>query len=307
MNILVLGGNGFIGRSIVNALKQKGLSPVIASRKPVEQTQIAIKMHCVQSPDHWLEIIRQFDVVINSVGILRERGWGKDKESYERVHTKAVAALAQACAVANVRLIHISTFGLSASAASRFIRSKWAGEQAIFASNASTSIVRVSLLDGEGGYGAKWFRRLSKWPVQFVMSAPGMMAPLQVSDLGDAVASLTASKKTPQIVELGGADELTIAEYLTLLRASTGRATAIQLIIPKWFVRLASHLFDVLNWTPLSYGHYELMQGRNVPVANDLPRLLGRSPRPLGEGMPFGRLANWQIKTVSAETKSDNS
>lgn len=70
-------------------------------------------------------------------------------------------ALAQACAKLNVRLIHISVIGLTNLAKSRFIRSKFAGEQGILSSGAQAILVRPSLLDGTGGYGAKWFRRLA--------------------------------------------------------------------------------------------------------------------------------------------------
>lgn len=136
--------------------------------------------------------------------------------------------------------------------------------------------MRPSLLDGEGGYGAKWFRRVATWPLQFVMQSDGLVAPLQVTDLGEAVAHLCFNQqKWPQIIELGGNDVLTIAQYLAKLRAINKPKPALQLAMPKFIVRVVSHIFDVFALTPLSFGHFELMQGYNVPAVNSLPSILG--------------------------------
>ncbi len=284
MQVLVLGGNGFIGRNIVAKLKEQGAQVLISSRKVSKQSnQLQVKMHNMQQTDDWLPLLKNIDVVVNAVGILRER----EGESYADVHTLAIESLADACAQLGVRLIHISAIGLTASAKSNFIRSKYWGEQAIIASGADAIIVRPSLLDGEGGYGAKWFRRVASWPLQFIMQNDGinqgLVAPLQVIDLGEAVANLCLKpQKWPKVIELGGNDVMTIPEYLTKLRAANTPNPALQLAIPTFIVRISSHIFDALALTPLSFGHFELMQGYNVPAVNGLPALLGRKPSVVG-------------------------
>lgn len=281
LKILVLGGRGFIGSQIVTYLKPQA-DVVIGTRQsvnnPMEKT---VNLHKLTKTQSWLTIIKGFDIVINSVGILRERLG----ESYQAVHTDSVAALANACRQMNVRLIHISAIGLSSRAKSRFIRSKYFGEQAILNSHARATIVRPSLLDGEGGYGAKWFRRVASWPIQFVMQSNGLVAPLQVTDLGQAVAriALTPETEAPAVVELGSINRYSIPEYLLLLRQKKTPKSAVQISVPKYLVKIVSHLFDLLHWTPLSFGHFELMQGYNVPSSNLLPVLLGRQPSALGE------------------------
>ncbi len=281
MRVLVLGGNGFIGRNIVVKLQAQGAQVLVGSRNASKQgNAIQVKMQNMQQADDWLPILNDVDVVVNSVGILRER----KGETYASVHTFAVESLADACAKLGVRLIHISAIGLTASAKSNFIRSKYWGEQAVLASGADAIIVRPSLLDGEGGYGAKWFRRVAAWPLQFVMQSKGLIAPLQVTDLGEAVANLLMQNiQTPSILELGGSETLSIPAYLQLLRQRSGKTSALQISAPKWAVRAVSHIFDVFAWTPLSFGHFELMQGYNVPAKNWLPILLNRAPTLAGE------------------------
>jgi NADH dehydrogenase len=280
MNVLVLGGNGFIGSAIVDALYKLNINVLIGTRKRAPGSRIrTVHMQNMTNANDWPVILKNVDIVVNTVGILRER----KNETYEQVHQIGVKTLADACQKLGVKLIHISVIGLKQEAKSRFLTTKLAGENAILTSGADAVIVRPSLLDGEGGYGAKWFRRVSTWPIQLIMQSEGLIAPLQVKDLGEAVATLCQMnfKDMPRVVELGGSDTLTIPQYLKKLRKKTN-FPAWQLAVPKMLVRVVSHLFDVLHWTPLSFGHYELMQGYNVPTNNLLPRLLGRAPTEVG-------------------------
>jgi len=283
MRVLVLGGAGFIGRHVAGALVARGHTVIIGSRRPRRAAERlpAPLLACVRreahlerllSPEAWNAVIGDADVVVNAVGILRERG----AETYARVHHLAPGALAAACARGAVRLIHISALGLHESAGSRFIRSKLAGERAIAACGTNYSIVRPSLLEGEGGFGARWLRRLAALPLHCTPAdARGRIAVMHVADLGVAVAVLCEmiSLMRWHEVELGGTTALTIAEYMHALR---GRP-ALHIAAPAWLARLASHLCDVLHFSPYSYGHLELMRRDNVPRDNLLPLLLTRA------------------------------
>lgn len=106
------------------------------------------------------------------------------------------------------------------------------------------------------------------------------------------------------MIELGGNDVLAIEQYLTKLRIQTNKTMALQIAVPIIVVRLFSHIFDIFAWTPLSFGHFELMQGYNVPAKNMLPILLGREPSDMGIKLKL----NWsdlqpeklkQIKSIS--------
>jgi hypothetical protein len=58
----------------------------------------------------------------------------------------------------------------------------------------------------------------------------------------------------PTIVELGGDDVLSIPDYLQLLRVRRGSLRALQIAMSRVLVRVAGHLFNLLNWAPLSFG-----------------------------------------------------
>ncbi len=294
--VLVLGGAGFIGRHAVAALVANGVDILIGSRQPQRidkrlpssaQHFPRIEVHferCLQQLD-WQALIKDVDVVLNCVGILRQRG----AATYARVHLQAPAALAAACADAGKRLVHVSALGLDASAKSRFLTSKLAGERAIKGSKADWIIVRPSLLDGEGGYGAWWLRLVAKLPV-FAMpaDAQGKIAALDVADLGEALTRLcVASSEQLRLAssrefELGGEQALTLENYLRALRARFSSRPALRIPVPGLLARLVSHICDVLHATPFSFGHWELLQRDNLPTENRLAELLGRAPKRLG-------------------------
>lgn len=285
--VLVLGGTGFIGRHVVAALHAAGARISIGSRHPGRHVSAypfarlqPVRFEHLLEPQAWAGLVGEVDVVINCVGILRQR----PQECYDDVHHRAPAALAAACAQAGRRLIHTSALGLHEGARSRFLSSKLLGEHAIRASGCDHSLVRPSLLDGEGGFGASWLRGLSRSPVHFIpRGARGGIAAMTATDLGKAYAALAAlpSLAGHREVELGGVRHYAYAEYLRELRAGYTDARPLQLPLPNWMARLGAHACDALHFSPFSFGHWILLQRDNLPAPNRLPELLGRAPSPI--------------------------
>ncbi len=286
--ILVLGGRGFIGRHVVDTLRNRGHRVVVGSRYAGQDGEtLKVPFHLQANQAAIVKQLSRFDVVINAVGILRER-WG---ETYDLIHHRFVEQLANACAKHHIRFIHVSVLGLHNTFQSRFLTSKRLGETAIKKAGGDFIVVRPSLIDGQGGYGAKWFRRVAKWPFHFLPSnARGVLAPIHVLDLAMAIAVLSENKDIlggDRIVELGGRDRLTTFEYLALLRGKPPVAT---FRIPAWIARLFAHVCDCLHLTPLSFGHYELLKFDNVPNINRLTDLIRTKPRELGVESVNGKL-----------------
>lgn len=293
MKILVLGGSGFIGRHVVLALIARGHQVVVGTRDPAFAARKlsqgardcelrAVRFERFITPGLWDPLLKDIDVVVNCVGILRQRG----RETYERVHHLAPAALMKDCTRLGVRrLVHVSALGLRADARSRFLTSKLLGEQAVKASGLDWSIVRPSLLDGEGGFGACWIRRLARSPLHFVPAdAKGRIAALDVGDLGEAIAALceTVDRNDLAEVELGGLMLRTLGQQLAAQRRAYGYLPALCLSLPPWLARAASHACDFLHFSPFSFGHLELLRRDNAPRVNLLPYLLKREPRAIG-------------------------
>ncbi len=282
--VLVLGGYGFIGRHIVEALEVLGAKVLIGTRKrPVSPRERQVSLHrLIQRPARHAELLRDVDVVINAVGILRQR-W---RENYDDVHHRAIAELAHACAAKGVRIIHVSALGLNNPVRSRFLKSKLDGEHALVNSKADWFLVRPSLVDGDGGFGARWFKRVSQWPVYFVPhNARGLMSPIRAQDLGCAVAKISMLTNEPRpeasrIYQLGGEQVLSLPDYLNDLRQRQADSTRIKpakvIKVPSLLARALSHVCDLLHVTPFSFGHYELLKFDNVAHPNRLLELIAK-------------------------------
>jgi NADH dehydrogenase len=298
VEVLVLGGAGFVGRHVVAELLALGRRAIIGTRRPgragrrlagpaVSCERREAHLERLSAPESWAPLLAGVDVVVNCVGILRERG----PETYDRVHHRAPGALAAACARAGVRLIHVSALGLHPGARSGFVTSKLAGERVVATSGADYVIVRPSLLDGEGGFGASWLRWMARWPVHFVpKDATGRIAALEVRDLAEAIATLCDAGATfGRELEVGGAESWTMAEYLRRLRRGHSRRAATCIPVPRWLARVASQICDAAHFSPFSFGHLELMRRDNAPRENALPVLLGRAPTPIASLRPARR------------------
>jgi NADH dehydrogenase len=292
MRVLVLGGTGFLGRHVVAALDARGHEVIVGSRRPepadphpdAPPRRVA-RFEDLTEPARWMPVIEGMDAIVNCVGILRERG----RATYERVHLVAPAALAAACAKARIRrLIHVSALGLRKEARSRFVSSRLRGEMALAASGVACIVVRPSLLEGPGGYGSRWLRRLASWPVHFVPAeATGHIAVLDVRDAADAIAVLCRrpAPRRAYAVELGGRSNFTIAEYLAMLRQLAGKRPAVRYVMSPAFARAGARVCDALRVTPYSFGHLELLRRDNVPTRNALRRLIERPAHGLGSAL----------------------
>lgn len=296
MRVLVLGGTGFVGRHAAAALRARGHAVVIGTRHPrraLAKLPPALRLIFQESDLReahleslttryvWQPLLRDIDVVLNSVGILRERGG----ETYDRVHNMAPAALARACERPGLRLIHVSMLGLRRESRSRLLRSRLAGERGIAATGADYSIVRPSLLAGEGGFGADWLARLALWPVHpLPADAAGRFAALQVEDLAEALAALCeiSGATAPREIELGGTAPRTLAGHLAALRALEQVRPALALPIPAALMRLACEICDLLYATPLTTGLLDLLRHDSLPRENLLQALIRRAPAPVG-------------------------
>lgn len=285
MNVLVLGGRGFIGRHAVAALKLWGAAVTVGSRNP--QTTSAADaeeehvLHRSLSVEYWSEVADRYDVILNCVGILRPR----PGETYDAVHHRAPQAIAEACCRTHTRFVHVSALGLTSTARSGFITSKVRGEQAIQKAGGDWLLARLSLLDGDGGYGASWLRGVSRLPVFVVpTSAKGKIAALTAEDAGEALCRMCLQShedldlEISRIFELGGNHPIEFEGYIRGLRTRHTSTPAVAVPIPGLIARIGAHICDVCHFSPFSFGHWELLCEDNVPRPNRLPELLGRCP-----------------------------
>ncbi|NLD70648.1 MAG: SDR family NAD(P)-dependent oxidoreductase, partial [Limnobacter sp.] len=176
MLVLVTGGSGFIGSRLIGRLIAAGHRVRSAGRRPARIVaasaqapdrdsrieHVAADFTRDHSTEDWLPRLEGVDVVVNAVGIIRERG----PQSFDALHTRAPSALFAACERAGVRrVVQLSALGADEQAASRFHLSKRRADEFLLGLRVSAAVVQPSLVYGPGGGSARLFDTLASLPL----------------------------------------------------------------------------------------------------------------------------------------------
>ena len=101
MNILLIGGNGFVGKELIKQATNKSLNISYLSRNKIVDIDFK-NIHWIQgdifSIDN-INIEEKFDVAIHLVGTI------KNKHLYKKLNTESVAKSLQLCSKYNIKKI----------------------------------------------------------------------------------------------------------------------------------------------------------------------------------------------------------
>ena len=141
MNILLIGGNGFVGKELIKQATNKSLDIRYLSRNKIVDIDFK-NIHWIQgdifSIDN-INIEEKFDVAIHLVGTI------KNKQLYKKLNTESVAKSLQLCSKYNIKkLVYFSAKGGFAD----YYNSKKNAEQFIEQSTIDYLIVRPGLMYG---------------------------------------------------------------------------------------------------------------------------------------------------------------
>lgn len=224
MNILILGGSGFVGRAICSKLVAAGHSITVPTRKRDNARALfplpSVTVVELDATDlaTLTRLARGKDAVINLVGILNG--------NFERMHVTLTETILAACKAAGVtRYLHMSALGASANGPSEYQKSKAKAEVAVRASGLDFTIFAPSVIFGRGdSFLNKFAQMVSLLPPLVPMALPGASAkfqPVSVDDVARAFATSIADKSTfAQRYELVGPKVYTLKElvaYVMLL------------------------------------------------------------------------------------------
>lgn len=281
MRILLLGASGFIGRHVAQALHAAGHTVLARSRR----SQPALDFTRATQPADWLPHLSGIDAVVNAVGVLRDSA----RAPMAAVHEAAPRALFDACAQAGLRrVIHVSALGIEGNP-TRYAATKRAADAHLLRlteeGRLDGLVLRASVVFGAEGASSQLFIALSRLPA-LLLPRPVLQArvqPLAVDELAQAIAALLAGQPARRgLLELGGPEALTLADFIASLRAQRGSARALALPLPDWATRLSARLGDAVPVSPWCSETLALLATDNVAAPGTLAALLGREPTPPG-------------------------
>jgi uncharacterized protein YbjT (DUF2867 family) len=287
---LILGGTGFVGRSVCEKLVERsggadGRLRIATRRFPhARHLQLlpTVEIACGDVHDEatLARLLRDTDAVINLAAILH----GSEAE-FERVHVRLPARLAAASKAAGVRrLVHVSALGASADAPSRYQRSKARGEDVLKAAGLDLTVLRPSVIFGERDRFLNLFATLqSIFPVLPLASAGARFQPVWVDDVASAIVRALDDPTTiGMTIECCGPRVYTLEELVHAAGEWSGARRPV-LALPAVLGRLQALFMEMLPGTPLmSRDNIDSMRVANV-ASGKLPGLerLGIEPSPL--------------------------
>lgn len=291
--ILVLGGSGFVGRSVCERLVRRfpGLHLVVPTRRLLHAGHlrvlpgIEIVQADVRDAARLTALARGCDAVVNLVAILH----GSAAE-FDTVHRALPEALARALHGAGVmRLVHISALGVANGAPSNYLRSKAAGEAALEAGKLALTMLRPSVIFGAHDRFLNLFARLQALaPVVPLAGGHVQFQPVWVEDVAEAVVTTLADGQwIGCTIECAGPQVMTLSEIVRLAGRLAGHERP-QIPLPGWAARLQATTFEMLPGTPLiSRDNLDSMKVPNI-ASGRLPGLadLGITPASIGAVAP---------------------
>lgn len=314
-HVLITGASGFVGGHVARALLARGCRVTAAGRRPLADTRIgfvAADFATDADASAWLPRLAGVDVVINTVGIIRERGG----QRFAQLHTATPRALFAACAAAGVqRVIQLSALGADDQASTAYHLSKKAADDFLATLPLQAVIVQPSLIFGSGGGSAELFKTLAVLPLGLRFgSAPQLVQPIHIDDVTDALVRLATEPAAPapkappampqearppaqprrrpaaqsgaRRIALAGPQAMPLQAYLAALRQALGLGRQRVLALPDAAARAFAWLGSVLPGLPMDRDALRMLDRGNTadPAATAAcAALLGRPPRPVAD------------------------
>ena len=257
-NILVLGGTGFVGRSLCARLVARSGGAAgciaVATRRAsnARQIQLLPTLEVIEADVHdqaaLNRLVKGHDAVVNLVAVLHG-----NEAQFHQVHVALPRKLAQACADNGVRrLVHVSALGASDAAPSRYLRSKAAGETQLKAARLDLTLLRPSVIFGEGDRFLNLFAQLQAFlPLLPLAGADARFQPVWVEDVTAAIVNCLDDTHTiGMTLECAGPDVRSLAELARLAGRWSGHERRI-VPLPASLARLQATLMEMLPGTPL--------------------------------------------------------
>ncbi len=272
--IAVIGGSGFVGRHVVQALARDGHRIRVGVRrverasflKPMGVPGQVVPMQAnIRFPESLDAVVAGADVVINLVGILQEAG----PQKFSALQAEGARAVAKAARDAGAtQFIQLSAIGADADSDADYARTKAEGEQAVLEQYPDAVILRPSIVVGPEDQFFNRFAAMARLsPVLPVVSAQTKFQPVFVGDVAKAVKLAVDDADLSGVYELGGPSVYSFEELMRLMLEVIGRKAFVA-DIPVPIASLMAKLTDWLPGAPLTQDQVKMLQHDNIVSQN---------------------------------------
>jgi uncharacterized protein YbjT (DUF2867 family) len=287
--ICLLGGTGFVGRSISNQLVRRGYALRVPTRDRQRRRDLLVlpgldlRQADVHDERTLTRLLDGCDVAINLVGILNESG--HDGSGFRKAHVDLARKLVKACQDTGVsRVLQMSALKANFERGpSHYLRTKGQAEQIIkdlCGDQIAYTIFRPSVIFGPGDSFINRFATLLRvLPVLPLAQIEARFAPVYVEDVAAAfLRAIEDSDTHGQTYELCGPDIYSLGEIVRFVRREL-RLRRVVVGLPGPIGRIQAGIGDyLLPGKPFSLDNLRSLTVASVCTDNGFGRL-GIRPR----------------------------
>lgn len=285
MRVMVTGASGYVGRAIQVALLQRGHQVTAVSRSGRAEAGASGVSRDVAS-DRLEDLLAEQDGVIHLVGIIREDvGRGI---TFERLHVEASQRVAESAQMHGiVRYVHMSALGAALDGRSRYFRTKALAERTVRTLVPSATVIKPSLVFGEGADFFQTLQGLAKTPL---VPVPGdgtsLFDPVYRGDLAEAmVLALEDPTAAGETFEIGGPQRFSLNTLLDHVARVAGRAAPVPKVhVPVAFIRQVVAAMENFRGFPLTLDQLAMLNLPNITDDQRWHRWVPE-PTPLGHNL----------------------
>ncbi|RDI95128.1 complex I NDUFA9 subunit family protein [Meiothermus sp. QL-1] len=287
MRVLLVGGSGYVGTHLARHLLQLGHQVTVASRRGEGPLKVRYVVADAARGEGLDEAARGQEALIYLVGIIRERG----DQTFHQAHVEGVRHALVAAQRAGIRrFVHMSALGATRGTGIRYFETKALGEELVQQSGLDWTVLRPSLIFGEGDeFFGKILRGLVTAPLPFIPLIGDGRFPFRPIWVGDVAAAFAQALERPSTFyrsyNLVGPKEYTFRQLLLLVREALGSRKPL-LSIPLALMDLLVPLLSPLPFSPITLDQYRQLKLGNTANPTYMRQAFSLEERSLEAELP---------------------
>lgn len=263
MKVVIFGGSGFLGRSIVNCLLLQGCDiKVVCQNKSKAQKilphTVEISTFNIFDVNALLSETKGYDVAINCIGKLFEKNSG----DFQKFHSEFPKILSQNF---DGHIVHISACGIKKSSqVSKYAETKLIGEQDVEKYAKSYNIISPSVIFGKDDNFFNQFAKISKISPFLPLIGGGktLFQPVWVEDVAKAVTYCCNKQESGKHYVACG-DVMSFKEILEFV-CKTRNVKRAFIVLPFSMAKLQAKIMNFFRIFTLTEDQVELLKFDNT-------------------------------------------
>lgn len=294
-SILLTGANGFVGSHVLPALLAAGHDVIALVRsdragqdllgrlQPAERSRVTLRRGDVSQPATLPSAVTGVDGVVHLVAIPRDFNGGRD---LARVNTEGTRHVVEATRAAGVRrMVHLGAMGVMDDPQLHYASSKAHAEALVLASGLDATVLKPSLMWGEGdGFFSliALLARLSPGIIPVPGNGKSRFQPLWVGDLAHVIVlALERPETIGQAYDLGGPGYWTYTEITREVLAALHKRRLV-VPMPVGIISLVARTSELVHLPfPVAADQLRQLKLDNIGPLDCVERAFGFAPRPM--------------------------